>query len=70
MKVTLVSPPPNLSGGARVIAIHADQLARRGHDVTVVAPARRQPTLKSRIRDLARGRRPKTPPTESHYDGM
>lgn len=39
MRVTFVCPPLNASGGMRVVAIYATWLSRRGHDVTVVAPA-------------------------------
>jgi len=37
MRITFVTPPPNLSGGNRVVGIHAAGLAARGHDVTIVA---------------------------------
>jgi len=36
MKITFVVPTLNLSGGLRVIAIYADKLKQRGHEVTVV----------------------------------
>jgi glycosyltransferase involved in cell wall biosynthesis len=52
MKITFVCPPDNSSGGARVVAIYASRLARRGHEVTVVMPRRRQPTLRVRARGL------------------
>lgn len=38
MKITFVIFPPNLSGGNRVIAIYADRLRRRGHQVECVIP--------------------------------
>ena len=50
MKITFVSPPPDLSGGIRVIALHAARLHRMGHQVTVVAPAPPRPSLRSRLR--------------------
>jgi glycosyltransferase involved in cell wall biosynthesis len=37
MRVTFIVPHPNMSGGIRVIAIYADRLRRRGHQVTVVS---------------------------------
>lgn len=56
MNLTFVCPPDNPSGGMRVIAIYADRLARRGHDVTVVMPGRRPPSIRERTREfLQRG---------------
>jgi len=51
-----VLPPPGLSGGIRVIAIHAEELARRGHRVVLVSAAKRPPALRSRVRSLIAGR--------------
>ena len=68
MKITFVSPPLNLGGGTRVIAIYAEQLQRRGHEVVVVSPAHEAP--RRSLRDLLTGRRPspvRQPP--SHFDG-
>jgi glycosyltransferase involved in cell wall biosynthesis len=55
MRVTFVLPQVTLSGGIRVLAIYADRLHRRGHDVTVVSipPVRR--SLSAKLRSLARG---------------
>ena len=38
MKITFLSPPLNMGGGTRVIAIYAEYLAKNGHDVLVVSP--------------------------------
>jgi len=38
LRITFLSPPANLSGGARVVAIYARELTRRGHDVSIVSP--------------------------------
>ncbi len=70
MKITFVTPPANLSGGLRVVAIYADLLRARGHEVVVVAPRHRAPRWTTRLRALARGRWLKTPPQTSHYDRM
>jgi glycosyltransferase involved in cell wall biosynthesis len=40
MKITFLSPPLNMGGGTRVIAIYAEYLAKNGHDVLVVSPPR------------------------------
>lgn len=70
MRITFVSPPPNYTGGLRVIAAHADGLRALGHDVCVVAPRHRQLGWKDHLRALVRGRRAQPPPSGSHYDGM
>lgn len=52
MKITFVIPQDGLSGGIRVVSIYADQLQKRGHDVTVVAAPPPRPALKQKIRTL------------------
>jgi glycosyltransferase involved in cell wall biosynthesis len=49
MKITFVSPPLNMSGGTRVIAIYAKYLQEFGHEVLVVSPSRPAKGLLSRI---------------------
>ena len=70
MKITFVTPSPNLSGGLRVVAIHADRLRARGHEVVVVAPRQQAPGWKARVKALARGRWLPAPSQASHYDRM
>src|SRR5712691_6213949 len=41
MKITFLCPHLRIAGGVRAILIHADRLAGRGHDVTLLVPARR-----------------------------
>src|SRR5687768_12385890 len=55
MKITLFVGRPDLGGGARVISIYAERLARRGHDVTVIARPLRKLTLKERLRLAIKG---------------
>lgn len=50
MKITFVVSGLNLTGGLRVISIYADLLSKRGHEVTVVSPNERSPTLKERLK--------------------
>jgi glycosyltransferase involved in cell wall biosynthesis len=38
MRITFVVPLLEVSGGARIVAGHAEQLAAQGHDVLIVAP--------------------------------
>jgi glycosyltransferase involved in cell wall biosynthesis len=70
VKITFLCPHVRIAGGVRAILSHADRLARRGHDVTVVVPAqgrlsalwravtgarpRWMPGLSARIRWVAR----------------
>ena len=55
MKITFLLINHNLSGGNKVIAIYADRLARMGHDVTVIAGRHRKPTLRQKVKSLAKG---------------
>jgi glycosyltransferase involved in cell wall biosynthesis len=55
MRITFVTPGWGISGGDRVIAIYAERLQRRGHQVLLVAPAKRRPSLLARIRRALRG---------------
>ena len=41
MKFTFLAPHIRIAGGVRAILTYADRLAGRGHDVTVVVPAKR-----------------------------
>ena len=68
MKITFVSPPPDLSGGIRVIALHAARLHRMGHQVTVVAPAPPRPSLRSRLRATLHPTPAAAPLTRTPYD--
>lgn len=65
MRVSFVLPPVNMSGGVRVVAEHARQLVRRGHEVTLVSTPPRPAPLLQRVRQLVRplSRR------RSHLDG-
>jgi len=42
VRITFLAPHLRIAGGVRAILAHADRLAARGHDVTVVVPARRR----------------------------
>jgi glycosyltransferase involved in cell wall biosynthesis len=64
MRVTFVVPGLDTSGGARIIAGHAQQLAQRGHEVLIVAP--RWPPLGLRRRVKALIGRDRLPPAREH----
>ena len=72
MKITFVLPQPGLSGGIRVIAIYAERLKRRGHDVLIVHPPNAQPSIRERMRSVTRGEGwPKVPHLyPSHLDSL
>ena len=57
MKINIILPVVNLSGGVRVIAIYADMLTKRGHQVTVVSPGKRKLTFRNRIKTFIRENR-------------
>ena len=45
MKITFVTPAPSLDGGYRAVAIYADRLRQRGHEVYIVARAHSSPFI-------------------------
>lgn len=70
MRITFIVPNANLSGGCRIIAEHARLLHERGHEVTVVCGRRANPTIKARVKGLARGKLVRSPRQgPSHLDG-
>jgi len=72
MRITFILPQPGLSGGIRVIAIYAERLRRKGHDVLLVHPPNYQPPLTQRVRSVMRGEGwPRIPYVyPSHLDGL
>jgi glycosyltransferase involved in cell wall biosynthesis len=56
LRITFVLPPIALSGGWRVIAIYADRLQQRGHEVTLVSTPPAIPGMLGKVKSLARGR--------------
>ena len=56
MHITFVIPPPDLTGGQRVVSIYADRLQKRGHDVTVVAISPEPPSVREIARSLVKKR--------------
>ena len=72
MRITFISPPLGLGGGTKVIAIYAERLRRRGHDVAVVYLPLPRPGLREVVRSLRHGRGipsfARTGP--SHFDGV
>ena len=56
MRITFVIPNANLAGGTRVIAIYAERLKKRGHQVTVVSAPRKKQRLRRRVKSFLLGR--------------
>jgi glycosyltransferase involved in cell wall biosynthesis len=72
VNITFVAPHAGLSGGIRVIAMHALGLQRRGHRVLVVSQPLPRPPLRSRIRGVLRGKSDSASHAEhaSQLDGL
>lgn len=54
MKITFLLPPLSLTGGIKVVAIHAAYLLEAGHTVHIFAPERASEGLRARLRRLIR----------------
>lgn len=68
MRVTFVLPYAGMSGGNRVLAIYANRLHCRGHEVTVVSVPRSRRSFLSKLKSLVSGRGwPKEPEPEPSY---
>ena len=52
MRITFVLPNANMLGGTRVIAIYAERLQQRGHEVCVISTPRRPVALRGRVKQL------------------
>jgi len=71
MRITFLSPPANMTGGIRVIAIYAKRLSDAGHAVTVVSPPHLRPTIRNSIKSWIKGRGWLHKYNGgSHYDGL
>ena len=66
MRITFVVPILEVSGGARIVAGHAQRLAERGHHVVIVAKRTRRLSLKERAKAWLRGKPVEVPPEHSH----
>lgn len=63
MKITFVLPYAGLAGGIRVVAIYAERLKKRGHEVTVVSIPKHPLPLKEKVKALFKD---KTWPSQKH----
>ena len=72
MKITFILPYAGLAGGVRVVAIYAQWLSERGHQVNVISTSRRPIGLKRALRYLCSDKKFIYGPQqqdESHLDG-
>lgn len=69
MKITFILPHADLSGGVKVVAIYAERLQRRGHEVLVLTQPRPAPSLRARARALVREGRWLEAEEGSHFEG-
>jgi glycosyltransferase involved in cell wall biosynthesis len=66
MRITFVVPVLEVSGGARIVAGHAQRLIAKGHDVLIVAPAPRRRGLRERAKILLKRAPAPSSPVRSH----
>jgi glycosyltransferase involved in cell wall biosynthesis len=72
LKINFILPTVDMSGGNRVIAIHAELLQKKGHDITIISVPHQKQTWHERARELIKGNgwnitRQIAP---SHFDGL
>lgn len=72
MRITFVLPHAGMAGGTRVVAIYAERLKARGHDVTVISTPRKPVAWRRKVKCLLKGKgwpdtRDEGP---SHMDGV
>jgi glycosyltransferase involved in cell wall biosynthesis len=71
VKITIVAPHASLSGGIRVIAMHAVEMQRRGHTVRVISQPLPGVSLGARVRMVLRGKKASDYARHpSHFDGL
>lgn len=68
MRITFLSPTLNMGGGIKVIAIHANYLVGKGHEVLVVSVPSQSPKLRTRIKNAFKGKFFYTRIHKSHFD--
>lgn len=71
MRITFLLPPVNMSGGIRVIAIYAQALAQRGHEIFLISPPPKLIPLRRRLKAFICGKGwPSVRRASSHIDGL
>lgn len=67
MRITFVVPALETSGGARIVAGHAQWLANKGHEVVIIVASPQAPSVIDRIKALLRGGSLPSGVERSHY---
>lgn len=67
MRITFVLPFAGLQGGIRVVAIYAERLRRRGHEVVVISTPRKV-SIRWRLESFISGRGWRTHPEPSYFE--
>lgn len=70
LKVTFLLPPLSLTGGIKVVAIHARHLLANGHDVFIVSPGYAPLSAREWLRRLLKTGELRRKRTPSHLDKM
>jgi len=72
MKITFLNPVANMSGGQRVVAIYADLLTKRGHEVTLVSLPPKKISYKNQLKSFLKSGHItiQTSKTPSHFDSL
>lgn len=70
MRVTVVLPCLDMSGGNRIVSVYARLLHAAGHRVTTVVAGPRPAGLRQSLRRWLGGPRPAAAPAASHFDGL
>jgi len=71
MRITFISPPVNMSGGIKVMAIYAKALAERGHNVSIISLPLEKISFITKLKSFLKGRGwISKPTTASHIDGL
>jgi glycosyltransferase involved in cell wall biosynthesis len=73
MRITFIVNHRNMSGGVRVIAIYAEKLRQRGHDVVIVSRPRPVAPLKRKVKSFLSGKGWPANPNKtepSHLDNL
>lgn len=70
MKITIINTEASLAGGVKVVAIYAERLQQRGHEVVIVSRPPNVTTVRDRVRALVKERRwLHQESAASHFDG-
>jgi glycosyltransferase involved in cell wall biosynthesis len=68
LKITFILPYAGTAGGTRVVAQYADRLQKRGHKVVVISTPRRDPGIKTKLKNAIKGKGWHKPTGPSHLD--